>query len=42
MSQPTNYLEALEQLLEKEKKLLAAQPKVDYYDKVVDRFTPLF
>lgn len=36
---PTTYLKALEQLVEKEKKLLAAQPKINYYDKVVDRST---
>lgn len=38
---PTTYLEALEQLVEKEKKLLAAQPKVNYYDMVVERSTLL-
>ena len=38
---PTTYLEALEQLVEKEKRLLAAQPKVNYYDTVVERSTLL-
>ena len=38
---PTTYLEALEQLVEKEKKLLAAQPKANYYDMVVERSTLL-
>ena len=38
---PTTYLEALEQLVEKEKKLLAAQPKINYYDTVVERSTLL-
>lgn len=34
-------MEALEQLVEKEKKLLAAQPKANYYDMVVERSTLL-
>lgn len=38
---PTNYLEALEQLVEKEKLLIAAQPKIQHYDKVVERSTLL-
>lgn len=38
---PTNYLEALEQLVEKEKLLIAAQPKIQHYDTVVERDTLL-
>lgn len=38
---PTNYLEALEQLVEKEKLLIAAQPKIQHYDRVVERSTLL-
>lgn len=38
---PTNYLEALEQLVEKEKLLIAAQPKIQHYDTVVERSTLL-
>lgn len=33
---PTTYLEALEQLIEKEKMLIEQKPKVDYYDEVLD------
>lgn len=38
---PTSYLEALEQLVEKEKLLIAAQPKIQHYDTVVERDTLL-
>ena len=38
---PTNYIEALEQLIIKEKALIAAQPKIAHYDKVVERDTLL-
>lgn len=38
---PTNYIEALEQLIVKEKALIAAQPKIAHYDKVVERDTLL-
>lgn len=33
---PTTYLEALEQLVEREKLLVEQAPKVDYYNKVLD------
>lgn len=36
---PTNYIEALEQLIVKEKALIAAQPKINHYDTVVARDT---
>lgn len=36
---PTTYLEALEQLVEKEKLLIEQQPKVEYHDKVLDTDT---
>ena len=38
---PANYIEALEQLIIKEKALIAAQPKIAHYDKVVERDTLL-
>lgn len=38
---PATYLEALEQLVEKEKLLIAAQPKINHYDTVVERSTLL-
>lgn len=38
---PTNYIEALEQLIVKEKALIAAQPKINHYDTVVARDTLL-
>ena len=38
---PTTYLEALEQLVEKEKALIEAQPKIDHYNTVVQRDTLL-
>lgn len=38
---PTNYIEALEQLIVKEKALIAAQPKINHYDAVVERGTLL-
>lgn len=38
---PTTYLEALEQLVEKEKLLISAQPKIHHYDTVVERDTLL-
>lgn len=38
---PTNYIEALEQLIVKEKALIAAQPKITHYDTVVARDTLL-
>lgn len=33
---PTNYIEALEQLIVKEKALIEAAPKVDAYDRLID------
>lgn len=33
---PTTYLEALEELVAREKMLIEQKPKVDYYDKVLD------
>lgn len=38
---PNNYIEALEQLIVKEKALIAAQPKINHYDTVVARDTLL-